>query len=70
MSRATAPDEIDLSSEAPSSHELTEVATEAQLMGQNGRILVQTNGRHVVRCRAQRAGGTESRKASVLPRGS
>lgn len=33
--------------EAPPASELIEVATEKQLMGRNGRLLVQTGGRHV-----------------------
>ena len=45
-----APDEAEVSrsSDAPS-HELVEVATEAQLEERNGRLLVQMGGRYVVR---------------------
>ena len=40
---------VDVSDLGTEAHELTEVATEAQLRGRNGRLLVQTGGRHLVR---------------------
>ena len=46
MASAEAGDVTTLGTEA---HELTEVATEAALRGRNGRLLVQTGGRHLVR---------------------
>ena len=45
MSRASESKMPDVSE---ASHELTEVATDAQLHEKNGRLLVQTSGRHVV----------------------
>ena len=40
---------VDVSNLGTEAHELTEVATEAALRGRNGRLLVQTGGRHLVR---------------------
>ena len=51
MSQVEAPDErTNASSELQPPHGLTEVATEVQLMGRNGRLLVQLGSRYVVRC--------------------